>query len=644
MPRLSIVTGTYNRLVLLQDMMKSAHAGIPPGIPLEFVIVDGGSTDGTLDWCKSQADVMLIEHGELLGGIRAFCDGAKEATGKYVVLANDDIAFFPGALLRAILHLEETATCGAVAFADNRPVPPWYPDGSHYHVLSAPGQRNGKTASLPYAQVGMFRRWLGDAIGWWGADDKHFPARTYGGDNYLSSKIWELGYTVDKVDGCRVEDTVAEDELRQINRGHGGEKDSRAYYDYPDWLDKNGKHLGPVVPTKMGIDNLDKRNLRILYLPIFEMHQEGGLSVQQQQKRGLREALAKVGWVYELDYMNTPTEVLLSTLLDICATFRPDMLFTQLQSCNILTVEMLERVRMAYPGMLVANWNGDTHRANLITPAMMDMLRLIDLQLTVNHAVMQHYKQHGIACAYWQCSYEPVSGKADAPGYEVVFLGSGYNENRQDMARMLRDMLGIKFGLYGDFWDHAQGRTLYDYEFSNGLNRNARIAVGSNEFPQDYGFISNRIWETMAAGGCLFMMQHVPGLKELTGITAGKHYVEWTDLDDLRQKVGYYLENETERAKIAKAGARYVRKYHSFDARVTELFTDVLPLAKKRLDKVSVKYTGMMREQFGVKGRISGRHYLVEPMHILWIDPRDVTALLREGNFEMIEPLAVEGI
>ena len=71
----SIVSGTFNRLPYLKRMIESGRKAMRPaghvhafeGVTWEFVIVDGGSTDGTLDWLRSQADVRVIEHGRLLG-------------------------------------------------------------------------------------------------------------------------------------------------------------------------------------------------------------------------------------------------------------------------------------------------------------------------------------------------------------------------------------------------------------------------------------------------------------------------------------------------------------------------------------------------------------------------------------------------
>src|SRR4051812_22400510 len=98
---LSLVSGTYNRLAPLRQMVESARRYLHRGLAYEIVIVDGGSTDGTQTWCRAQPDVRLIEHGALKGAIAAFCDGAFAARGKYVLLANDDVQFVDYSILGA---------------------------------------------------------------------------------------------------------------------------------------------------------------------------------------------------------------------------------------------------------------------------------------------------------------------------------------------------------------------------------------------------------------------------------------------------------------------------------------------------------------------------------------------------------------
>jgi glycosyltransferase involved in cell wall biosynthesis len=310
---ISVVSGTYNRIDILQRMVSSVRTQMYPGIQYEFIIVDGGSTDGTIEWCRSQPDMTLIEHGELRGAIPAFCDGARAATGDYVILANDDIWFHEYSILSALAHLEDNPHCGGVAFADNRVK-------GIYGVQTHPTRdANGNRGATTYAQVGMFPRWLGNKAGWWGDRDRIMKkARTYGGDNFLSQRIWEMGYTIETAYGCKVHDSIFRDDMRVLNHETGHE-DSALFYKRFD----NG---GAVFNSKPVKAPRKKDRLRILYLPIYEDNHPQ----QKAQKHGLRDAFSKVGVTLEYDFVtrfkrNVDTH---SELCEIVRLFRPHVLFT----------------------------------------------------------------------------------------------------------------------------------------------------------------------------------------------------------------------------------------------------------------------------------------------------------------------------
>lgn len=562
---LSIVTGSFNRLPLLRQMVASVRRSLYRGLQYEFVVVDGGSADGTIEWCQSQNDIHFIAHGELRGGIRAFCDGAFASRGQYVLISNDDVEFIDSSILRAVAYLESTPTCGAVAFADDRPAQGKAPG---YAVQTQTYLKDGRPVHMPYAQVGLFRRWLGDVCGWWGADDALFVSHTYGGDNYLSARIAEYGYTIDAVEGVRVRDLVAKDGLREHNvtredtltKGGGG-----YYARFPQ---------PPLLLPAPAFDSVQAESggLRILYLPIFETPRYPHHPVQ---KRGLREALSRIGHVIEVDYINTQFD-----LCELVRNWQPDILLTQCQRDKI----DLTQARQLAPNMLVLNWNGDVYLDALIDPASMDWLRRnVDMQLTVNAAALPHYTAAGVKAAYWQCGWEPVDGTdelTDAP--DVVFMGSAYSQQRLKLADLLTS-LPYSVVLVGTGWvnypDHNGGNCTYDFEASSAIRRGVKIEVGDNQWMSDTGFVSNRMFDCLAAGGALLLHQVVPELERYTGLVAGKHYIEWTDYDDLKAKIAYWLDKKQDkkRRELVKNAQAYVIAHHSFDARVKQLFHDILP-------------------------------------------------------------------
>lgn len=564
---LSIVSGTYNRYQSLQRMMSSVRRQMHPGIDYEFVIVDGGSTDNTLPFLRQQPDVQVIEHGELRGAIRAFCDGAQAATGQYVVMANDDIIFHDNSLLAAVVHLDETPRCGAVAFADNRM------RETHEVMGHRSRDANGRSEVSPYAQVGMFRRWLGDLAGWWGSDDPIMQrARTYGGDNHLSAKIYEMGYTIDPVPRCKCDDNVEFDNMRIVN-SEGGQQDSDLFYQrWPE---------GPRFGERDIQPEPDLENLRILYLPIYE----GNHPQQRAGKRGLRNALKRMGTVLEYDYVTREKRNINvhKELVEINRSFMPHVFLSQYHGIDpaqdTWKIANIAQLRTDNPLMLCINWNGDYWPDQQLAPEMMNLLRWYDIALVVNDHVRSRYELEGIPSAYWQVASEQPTIYPEMPMHDVLFLGNAYNDGRKGFGEKLAALRdeGINVGIYGSGWgDHGNGETLYNYAASHSLMQGAKIVIGDNWFNDGSGFVSNRFFETLGAGAFLLHMP-VDKLRKHTGFQAGIHYATFTGNGDLSESVNAWLQDDEKRQKIARKGHAYAQRKHSFDARVKQLFTEIIP-------------------------------------------------------------------
>jgi spore maturation protein CgeB len=59
---------------------------------------------------------------------------------------------------------------------------------------------------------------------------------------------------------------------------------------------------------------------------------------------------------------------------------------------------------------------------------------------------------------------------------------------------------------------------------------------------------------------------------------AGEHFVEWTDLQDLKRKCRKWLNDDRakDRRRIAETGKAFVRQHYSYEAQVRKLFDDLL--------------------------------------------------------------------
>lgn len=551
---LSIVTGTYNRLSYLARMVASVRSQIPRHIQYELVIVDGGSTDGTLEWCKLQPDIHLIEHGELKGAIKAFCDGARAAIGTYTVLANDDIEFHPYSLMRAIAYLEDHRTCGAVAFADNRSQQTGRAKGHQVEGQPAIGL-NGNPSWVVYGQVAMYRRWLGDQVGWWGDNDPVMgQARTYGGDNWLASRIWELGYSIDPVDGCAIDDLLPRDGLRARNN-ETGERDSRLYYQaYP---------RGPQLRAEPAIPNRQHESLRVIVCDIHDPH----IPARTAKEYGLAEAFAKVALTWHFDIANEPFDLPKAAL-----AWQPHLIFLQIHGPEPITAHIISRTRAMCPNAVVVSWCGDAHDRCLVAPEVIDILHYVDLQLVVNAKVLPTYAQLGIKADYWQIAYKEPAQPYDGEvlRHDILWQGNAYDDRRIELVTFLQS-LPYDIGTYGNC-PNTLGNTHYDFARQAALYANAKIVI-SDTFPDTEGFVSNRLFQALGAGAFV-LQQHSPRLDDLTGLRAGEHYIEWHDLEDLQRLIAEWITPEcTEMRKaIAEQGKGFVRANYTYDAQLKKLW------------------------------------------------------------------------
>ena len=94
---LSFIIPLYNCLPLTQAMVASLQATLPPSLDHEIILVDDGSTDGTRAWLATLAPpfrVLLNERN--LGYAAANNRAASLATGKFLVLLNNDLVLQPG--------------------------------------------------------------------------------------------------------------------------------------------------------------------------------------------------------------------------------------------------------------------------------------------------------------------------------------------------------------------------------------------------------------------------------------------------------------------------------------------------------------------------------------------------------------------
>jgi GT2 family glycosyltransferase len=101
----SIILPTYNRKLYIKQGIPSLLAATE-GLPVEIVIWNNASQDGTKRWLKTLDDPRLtIIESEKNIGINALAKSVAMTTGKYILQVDDDVLWFPKGFIRDLLRV-----------------------------------------------------------------------------------------------------------------------------------------------------------------------------------------------------------------------------------------------------------------------------------------------------------------------------------------------------------------------------------------------------------------------------------------------------------------------------------------------------------------------------------------------------------
>ncbi|MEC0241106.1 glycosyltransferase family 2 protein [Paenibacillus dokdonensis] len=195
MPLTSVVMLTRNGLDLTRQCVESVLRHTTE--PLEWIVVDNGSSDGTLEFWRSMAGVKLIVNEENKGFAAGTNQGMIEATGDYILLLNNDTIVTPNWLSGLYAALLRDSNIGIVGPVSNHvapiqriPVSEW-PASENLNAYALQRQQDlAGSGFYSHKLIGfcmLFHRSLLDRIG--GFDERFFPGNYEDDDFSIRTRI-----------------------------------------------------------------------------------------------------------------------------------------------------------------------------------------------------------------------------------------------------------------------------------------------------------------------------------------------------------------------------------------------------------------------------------------------------------------------
>jgi glycosyltransferase involved in cell wall biosynthesis len=131
-PCVSIITPSYNQAQFVEETILSVLNQDYPDI--EYIIVDGGSTDGTLDILRRYQDRITWLSEPDRGQADGINKGFRMAQGEVLAYLNSDDLYLPGAVRTVVEYFAAYPQIG-LAYGDCRVIGP---DGKPLGLISAP--------------------------------------------------------------------------------------------------------------------------------------------------------------------------------------------------------------------------------------------------------------------------------------------------------------------------------------------------------------------------------------------------------------------------------------------------------------------------------------------------------------------------
>jgi spore maturation protein CgeB len=169
--------------------------------------------------------------------------------------------------------------------------------------------------------------------------------------------------------------------------------------------------------------------------------------------------------------------------------------------------------------------------------------------------------------------HRPIPTRRRRWASDVAFIGKPVKENRIELLRAVDQRFNLK--IWGGHWDEfgltCHKKSVYPREYGR-ICYASKIMLGCDQSNELDSYFSNRTWLTLGFGGFL-LTNYVPGLEKI--LTKGKHLEWYHNIEECIELTDYYLQHESERQDIARAGCEYVHAHHTWDSAIDKIISRI---------------------------------------------------------------------
>jgi len=272
-------------------------------------------------------------------------------------------------------------------------------------------------------------------------------------------------------------------------------------------------------------------------------------------------------------------------VIDLVKEEKPDII---LHTKDELPAEIFQRLRQS---TRVIQWYPDPVISSWLPP----YVEAADIFFTMSEGLVDEFKKYNPNVFWLTQAFEPshfivkqiTSDDRKKYSSDVTFIGTlGSSERylirRKYLNKILRGDIHLKWWgprlprklstlplILGKLGRSYGGKFVWGEEHAK-IARLSKIYLGIDSQPHIRKSMSERMYIAVGCGA-FYMCQHVEGIEDV--LVPDREIVTFRDEDEMIDKIKFYLENDSLREKIARAGQNRVLREHIYKVRTRQMIS-----------------------------------------------------------------------